>query len=106
MPTWCVVCWLAWPIIFLSFMAHSFLIGGDAFRGKAENGTYYLYGYRKRTGNEPSYVAVSKYKYFAHRAHGIAIFLFAIPALIGTARVVLPLIRQGHAERKKLEGGQ
>jgi hypothetical protein len=87
-PAWCVVAWLGWPLLFISFMIHSLIIGGDAQNGKVEDGKYYVFKLVRQAGEESRYTQVSKARYMANYVHGTVLIVLFIPAFIGTWRVV------------------
>jgi len=101
-PGWCVAVWLLWPVVFLSFVAHSLAIGGDALNGKAEAGRYYLWTYGASGEDGTRYTEVSKARYSANCFHSVAMILIAVPAVAGTLRVLSAVRRQSrrHAESR------
>src|SRR5256885_10406915 len=87
-PAWSVALAVLWPVMFFSFMLHSFAVGGDAFNGKVEDGRYFLWKRSQSRTDAAPYVEVSKARYRASYIHGLATMIFIIPAGIGICRIV------------------
>lgn len=85
---------MLWPAVFLSFLLHSFAIGGDAFNGKVENGHYFLWRISRPEGMAAPYLEVSKQRYTASYIHSFATMVLFVPAFIGTWRIVWPAVKQ------------
>jgi hypothetical protein len=91
-PAWAIILALLWPVVFFSFMVHSFADGGDAFNGKIENGHYFL---RQNSHTDVTpYLEVSLGRYQANYIHAVATMVLFIPAAIGICRIVLPVLKQ------------
>jgi hypothetical protein len=93
-PAWCVAFAILWPVVFFSFLLHSFAIGGDAFNGKVENGHYFLWRTSRPEGMAAPYLEVSKRRYTANYIHAVATMIFVVPAGIGIWRIAWPAAKQ------------
>lgn len=93
-PAWAVALAVLWPVMFFSFMLHSFAIGGDAFDGKVEDGKYFLLKTSRFEADKTPYLEVSRGQYRANYIHGLATMIVFIPCAIGICRIVFPAIKQ------------
>ena len=93
-PAWCMGFTIPWPAVFLSFLLHSFAIGGDAFNGKVEDGHYFLWQTSRSQGMAAPYLEVSKQRYTANYIHAVATMILVVPAGIGIWRIVWPAAKQ------------
>ena len=82
-----------WPVVFLSFILHSFAIGGDAVNGKVEAGRYYLWKTVRSEADATPYLEVSKPRYTANYIHAVATMILVVPTFIAMWRIVARIPR-------------
>ena len=99
-PAWALGLAVLWPVVFFSFMLHSFAIGGDAFNGKVEDGRYFLRKVLRSNTDGTPFVEVTKAQYGANYIHGLTTMILIIPCGIGICRIVLPAVKQLRSPRE------